>query len=125
MRSIVTGIFFPVMNCPTYTISEKINIWVAKSFLSKSTNLQQELLDADFTHTFTDFEIPVYIIAGKHDYTVNYKLQKEYFDGLTAPQKGFYTFENSAHSPIVEEPERFIDIVVSDIMNCEVGLADR
>jgi hypothetical protein len=39
--------------------------------------------------------------------TVNTGLTKEYFDMLKAPDKRFYLFENSAHSPLFDEPERF------------------
>jgi hypothetical protein len=32
---------------------------------------------------------------------------KEYYEKLEAPQKAFFLFERSGHSPIVEEPTRF------------------
>jgi len=50
--------------------------------------------------------IPVYFFHGRHDYTCSYDLAKEYFRKLKAPMKGFYTFENSAHSPVLEEPKK-------------------
>jgi len=31
---------------------------------------------------------------------------QDYFDRLKAPVKGFYSFGRSAHSPILEEPEK-------------------
>lgn len=55
----------------------------------------------------------VYIIQGKYDYQVSYRLAKEYSEQISAPEKGFYTMENSAHSPNLEEPERFVEIVRS------------
>jgi pimeloyl-ACP methyl ester carboxylesterase len=125
MNSVVTGVFFPIMNFKAYTLSEKINIWRAKSFLSRSTELHQELIDTDLSKTVTELEIPVYILAGRYDYTVNYDLQKNYFDKINAPKKGFYTFENSAHSPMFEEPERFIEIMVNDVLNGNVNLTDK
>ena len=73
----------------------------------------------------TEFEIPVYILAGRYDYTVNYDLQRDYFTKINAPKKGFYTFENSAHCPLFEEPKRFIEIMVNDVLNGKVNLADK
>ena len=35
---------------------------------------------------------------------MNVDLSKAYLEKLQAPVKGFYTFENSAHSPLFEEP---------------------
>jgi pimeloyl-ACP methyl ester carboxylesterase len=125
MNSVVTGVFFPIMNFKAYTLSEKINIWRAKSFLSRSTGLHQELIDTDLSKTVSELKIPVYILAGRYDYTVNYDLQKNYFDKINAPKKGFYTFENSAHSPIFEEPDSFIEIMVNDVLNGNVNLADK
>jgi len=125
MNSVISGIFFPVMNCSAYTLKEKINIWMAKFFLNSHTNLHQDLMDADLFMAITEVAVPVYIIAGRFDYTVNYALQREYFDKINAPLKGFYTFENSAHSPIYEEPQRFTEIVVDDVLNGKVTHADR
>ena len=39
--------------------------------------------------------------------------------------KGFYTFENSAHSPMFEEPERFLQIMTRDVLVGKTALADR
>jgi hypothetical protein len=44
---------------------------------------------------------------------------------LDAPVKGFYTFEESAHSPMFEEPERTISILLDDVLNGTNDLADR
>jgi hypothetical protein len=38
--------------------------------------------------------------------------------------KGFYTFENSAHGPLFEEPERFRQILEIDVLNNGISLAD-
>jgi pimeloyl-ACP methyl ester carboxylesterase len=67
----------------------------------------------------------VYFFEGIYDYTCSYTLAKEYFDQLKAPIKGFYTFEQSAHSPLFEEPESFIAIMVNDVLNSNVNLADK
>jgi pimeloyl-ACP methyl ester carboxylesterase len=57
------------------------------------------------------FQVPVYIIHGKYDYQVSYALSREYFEKIEAPEKSFFTFEESAHSPNGEEPEKFVTIV--------------
>jgi hypothetical protein len=42
-------------------------------------------------------------------------MAEEYLVQLEAPVKGFYLFENSAHSPIFEEPNKVAQIIKSDI----------
>ena len=50
-------------------------------------------------------QIPVYFLAGRYDYTCCYDLQYQYYEHISAPEKAFYVFEDSAHSPVFEEPE--------------------
>jgi pimeloyl-ACP methyl ester carboxylesterase len=69
-------------------------------------------------------EIPVYFFSGRYDLTVNKDLSKAYLNNLEAPIKGFYTFHNSAHSPMFEEPVRFVDILIKDVLNQTTVLAD-
>lgn len=84
-----------------YTIPEKINYVRGMNFSIRN-------IQADY---FIDFskpiEVPVYIIQGKFDYQTSYEVAKKYFKNVKAPKKEFITFENSAHSPLIEEPEKF------------------
>jgi len=56
---------------------------------------------------------------------VGYAEASPYFDGLTAPLKGFYTFSESAHSPMLEEPDKVMAILREDVLNGTNRLADR
>jgi len=124
MRSVISGIFLPSLTFREYTVREKFNLWRGK-FLSGVSSVWNDITATDLTLKVTEFEIPVYILAGRYDYTVNYDLQKNYFMKINSPKKGFYTFENSAHSPLFEEPENFIEIMVNDVLNGKINLADK
>ena len=124
MRSVISGIFLPSLMFREYTVREKFNLWRGKS-QSGVSSIWNEITTTDLSMQVTEFEIPVYILAGRYDYTVNYDLQRDYFTKINAPKKGFYTFENSAHSPLFEEPESFIEIMVKDVLNGKVDLADK
>lgn len=125
MHSVFRGVFVPVWTCRAYTFREKINIWKSKIFFLPETNLKKEILNTDYTQTIPHLDLPVYFLSGKYDLTVNVELSRDYYDKLKAPQKGFYTFENSAHSPIFEEPERFRLILEKDILKAELNLSDK
>lgn len=73
--------------------------------------LEDNLMDNSYK-----FEIPVYILQGKYDYQVSHDLAKEYYGKIEAPEKEFYSFENSAHSPNFEETDKFLEIVF-EILN--------
>jgi len=116
MKSVISGVFWPVMLNNEYTLSEKINIWRGKFFTTRTANLWCKLVETDLTKKVQKLDIPVYFCDGIYDYTVNYTLGKNYFEKLQAPIKGFYAFEHSAHSPLFEEPERMQHILQEDVL---------
>lgn len=122
MKSVITGIFVPVMLNPEYTLVEKINIWRGKAF-SNSCKLNDEKYKTDLSKTVTKLNIPIYFFSGIYDYTVNYSLAEAYLKKIDAPEKGFYLFKESAHSPIFEEPKKFTKIMVEDVKNNKNSLA--
>jgi pimeloyl-ACP methyl ester carboxylesterase len=116
MRSVFTGIFLPVMQCRAYTLAEKINIWRGKAALNNITDLRRQMNETDMIRKVPKLKIPVYFFSGVYDYTVSYILAESYFKQLQAPVKGFYLFRESAHSPIFEEPEKAIRIMLEDVL---------
>lgn len=108
MKSVITGIFFPSLRMTDYSLIERVNIWRGKIF---SGQTMQGNFSFNAFETVDSVQIPVYFLAGKYDYTCCYELQKKYFESLDAPEKYFYTFENSAHSPLFEEPEKAEEII--------------
>lgn len=123
MDSVITGIFMPQMKSKCYTLSEKINYWRGKMGM-KSTAVFREFSELNLFEEALTFEIPVYFFSGCYDYTCPYPLTLEYFKTIDAPLKGFYTFENSAHSPLWEEPDRAIEILVKDVLKKGNEMAD-
>ncbi len=54
---------------------------------------------------------------GRHDYNMQPSLVEEYYSLLDAPKgKSLIWFENSAHSPCLEEPVRFGDVMVTRVL---------
>lgn len=125
MKSVFIDIFLPVWTCRAYTLREKFNIWKSKMMFLPGTKLKREAFTNDFYASCPKIEIPVYFLSGKYDLTVNINLTREYCNYLDAPLKGFYTFENSAHAPLFEEPERFREILTKDILQSRNELADK
>jgi pimeloyl-ACP methyl ester carboxylesterase len=124
MHSVIRDIFFASLRCTEYTPMERINIWRGKIFSSKS-GLRGELDAFDAATEAPALNIPVYFFAGRYDYTCCYSLQRKYYESLSAPVKGFYTFDESAHSPLFEEPEEAMNILYEDVLNGVVALQDE
>ena len=125
MKSVITGLFLPSFQFREYTLAEKVNLWRGK-FRSRSRDfgLWDRVQTTDLTQVVTELAIPVYFLHGKYDYTCTYSQAQAYLDALRAPQKGFYTFENSAHTPVFEEPAKAVDILLADVLNGTNALAD-
>jgi pimeloyl-ACP methyl ester carboxylesterase len=122
MKSVVNGVFLPSWQFREYTLGEKINLWRGKLF--SHAILWDEMIATDLTRKVTELKIPVYFLHGAYDYTCSYALAKDYFERLKAPVKGFYTFEQSAHSPIFEEPAKMRRILREDVLAGMTVLAD-
>jgi len=123
MRSVVTGIFLPIWTSPVYTVGEKLALWRGK-WSAHSTRMFDRMLATDLPSKVPKLELPVYFLHGAHDRTVSYSLAKDYFTRLQAPAKAFYTFPDSAHSPLFEEPGRALRILRDDVAAGARGHAD-
>jgi esterase/lipase len=98
-----------VINAREYTFSDKMKFMPASMF--SLNHLWPEVMQKNLFRDIDSMKIPVYIFQGIYDNQTPYPLAKEFYNQLKAPKKEFYTFENSAHSPIMEEVEKFNAIV--------------
>lgn len=61
-------------------------------------------------------KVPVIFCSGRHDFTVPAELSYRYFQSVKAPKKKFIWFENSAHSPNFEEPDKFFQVMSEQVL---------
>lgn len=124
IHSVRDGIFLASLQSRDYTLTEKVRLWRGKAFTGVSV-LWQTILVTDLATTVPELDLPVYFFHGSYDYTCSYPLAKAYFQQLKAPLKGFYTFDQSAHSPIFEEVAKVRHIIQTDVLNGTNSLADE
>ncbi len=99
-------------------------IGVAQMVHQLASERWNEMLATDLADRVPALAVPAYFFHGVHDYTVSYQLAKDYHDRLAAPLKGFYTFERSAHSPVMEEPQKARRIMREDVLAGTSSRAD-
>lgn len=124
MRSVMSGLVIPSLFFREYSFTDKIKLWRAKARAGVSV-IASEILATDLSRKITRLDLPFYVFHGSMDGTVSYALSKAYFERMQAPVKGFYTFARSAHSPLFEEPQRTVQILVTDVLNRGTGLSDK
>lgn len=88
-----------------YTLVDKINYMRGAAMSGEI--LFPEVLRADLGESLDSLEVPVYVFQGLYDYQTVHSVAKTFMEELKAPRKEFFTFGNSAHSPFVEETEKF------------------
>lgn len=123
MKSVLGGIFLPSWQFREYTLGEKINLWRAK-IQSGPSFMWPTILATDLAKQVPERNLPVYLLHGVYDHTCSYAEAKSYFEQLRAPIKGSYSFAQSAHSPIFEEPEKTARILLQDVLAGTNVLAD-
>ncbi len=124
MKSVISDVFLTSFQSKEYTLGEKINLWRGKNS-DQYQKMWDQMMATDLTVKVQKLDISAYFFAGIYDYTCNYTLTKDYFEKLQAPLKGFYTFEQSAHSPMFEEPEKMQHIIQEDVLAGVNSLADK
>ena len=92
-----------------YTLGEKINWFLGADF--SLIHLMPIPMGDDLFVSSPKFEVPFYVVQGDYDYMTSQVLAKKYLDFLEAPKKEYFAFANSAHSPNMEEPEKFIEVL--------------
>lgn len=75
-----------------------------------------QLQDMDLRLDATHFDLPVYMVLGRHDMNNPSQIPEEYFNLLEAPVKRLFYFEDSGHGMIWEEAALYHDIMVNTVL---------
>jgi pimeloyl-ACP methyl ester carboxylesterase len=92
-----------------YTFSDKMNFMKGSMFSLE--HLWMDVINTNLFHHIDSMQVPVYIFQGVYDFQTPYVVARDFYEQLKAPHKEFFTFENSAHSPVMEEVERFNGLI--------------
>ena len=81
-------------------------------------NITGNLKDWDVTARLGELDVPVLITSGRHDLTTP-AVVGPIADGIRGAE--WVVFEQSAHMPSIEEPERFRQVVESFLSKVEAA----
>lgn len=96
---------------PEYTGIDGIRLALGSKF-SADMMFSNTLLKLDIIKDIPEVKVPVYFCVGRYDYNTPSVLIEKYYKELVAPEKEFIWFEESAHFPNFEEPEKFAETAV-------------
>lgn len=107
--NLVNLIFMPLMRSTEYRFLDIIK-WMQGQYFSMRA-FQNELLTLDLIQVVREIKVPIAFCCGRYDYTTPSELAEGFYNELQAPSKRWLWFENSAHSPIFEEQDIFLEFI--------------
>lgn len=79
-------------------------------------HLENENSRVNLPEQFHSYGGPVFFLLGRYDRQVPAELAEKYFHTLSAPHKELIWFEQSAHNPPFEEPEKFDRVLIDRVL---------
>ncbi len=99
---------------PEYSLLNDLD-WFRGQFFSVDT-LLPDLSKVNFANLGYDYHVPIFFFEGRHDPFTPSSVARDFFDKVNDPDKHFEWFENSGHFPFLEEPQKFTDALVQNIL---------
>jgi pimeloyl-ACP methyl ester carboxylesterase len=104
-ETMMSSIVLPLLRSPEYSVFDLLRY--SNGAFYNMRQLWRAVIGCNFIDNVRTLDVPVYIMQGRHDRNTPSELAKAWFDVLDVPRKQWTWFENSAHSPMREEPERW------------------
>lgn len=111
-QGLVKGLLMPLLKTKEYSLADIVKYAQGATYL---TDVMWPDVVGQRLSAIKSLDVPVVITQGRHDYNTPSAIAKEWFDALSAPAKKWVWFENSAHSPDVEEPEKWSAVLKGEL----------
>jgi pimeloyl-ACP methyl ester carboxylesterase len=99
-----------LVRSPDYSAADVLR--TIRGITATQASLLPELATMDLARTLPRLEVPVVMVQGRHDQVAPGEAAQRYTSTLQAPNKQLVWFENSAHTPHLEEPAKFRDVLL-------------
>jgi pimeloyl-ACP methyl ester carboxylesterase len=106
LRALLTS----VLRSPDYGPIDLVR--TVRGLTASQAALLPRLADTDLTRDIPRLEVPLTIVQGRYDQVVPAIVAQRYFEAVSAAAKRFEWFEESAHTPQLEEPTKLREVIV-------------
>jgi len=93
-----------------YSFQDLINYFSGNT-LSLENIWNSDFAKINYFEQAPRLEVPICFFVGRNDYQTSFDLVESYFNFVAAPEKKIIWFERSAHSPLYEEVDKFVEEV--------------
>jgi pimeloyl-ACP methyl ester carboxylesterase len=93
------------LRAPEYSLLDAYHVKTGVDFTH--AHLKNDVFTGALMDVAPRLQVPVYFFEGRHDEVEPVSCVEHYLAKLDAPRKTIVSFDNSAHFPFLEEPEKF------------------
>ena len=108
--TLARGLIASLVRSPDYSAGDVLR--TVRGITATQAALLPELATMDLAATVPRLDVPVVMVQGRHDQVAPGAAAQRYASALQAPGKQLVWFENSAHTPHLEEPGKFRDLLM-------------
>jgi len=108
--TLTRGLLASLLRSPDYSAGDVLR--TVRGITATQAALLPEIASMDLARTLPRIDVPVVMVQGRHDQVAPGEAADRYASLLQAPGKQLIWFENSAHTPHLEEPGKFRDILI-------------
>jgi pimeloyl-ACP methyl ester carboxylesterase len=107
-------VMFNFLTSPEYSLAEGIRTFRNKGLEFTINAMWEELKTVNLAAEIPSINVPIYFFEGKYDMTTPTAVVEQYFDALKAEKgKQMIMFEHSGHLPMIEEKERYEELLIA------------
>jgi pimeloyl-ACP methyl ester carboxylesterase len=110
-NSLLRALLVSLVRSPDYPAAAVIR--TLRGFVASQAALLPQLASTDLVDTVPRLDVPVVMAQGRLDQVAPGEAAQRFYESLTAPSKELVWFESSAHSPHLEEPAKFRDLLMN------------
>jgi pimeloyl-ACP methyl ester carboxylesterase len=108
--TLARGLLASLVRSPDYSAGDVIR--TVRGISATQAALLPELATMDLAATLPRLDVPVVMVQGRRDQVAPGAAAQRYAGSLQAPSRRLVWFDNSAHTPHLEEPGKFRDLLM-------------
>jgi pimeloyl-ACP methyl ester carboxylesterase len=109
--SMLRELVLSLIRSPDYSVADVIR--TLRGIGASGAALLPQLATTDLVRTMPRLDVPLVMAQGRLDQVAPGEAAQRFHDSLTAPSKQLVWFESSAHTPHLEEPAKFRDLLMN------------
>jgi pimeloyl-ACP methyl ester carboxylesterase len=108
--AVVRSLLASLVRSSDYSVADVVR--TVRGITATQARLLPEMAVLDLVRTVPHLDVPLVMIQGRLDEVAPGDAAQMYFDNVVAPSKELVWFDESAHTPHLEEPEKFRDLLI-------------